>query len=321
MLTLQPAIIKDARPAYRPYRVAVSELRTITPHFVRVTFHGADLATFGTDRLDQRVKLVFPLEEGPAQGDLSSIGADDPEVIAAGTWYSLWRELPDDLRAPFRTYTVRAVRPELAEVDIDMVFHAEGGGPASRWLANATKGDEIILVGPDARSVDSGVGIDWHPGEATQHLLIGDETAAPAICAILEMLPEGRHAQAFVEVPHLDDALPLDVHDGINITWVARGTAPHGVNLDAAVRGWVAENPDIIRPALAASAQQVAEIDVDSELLWESPATAAAGFYGWLAGESAVIKSLRRFLVSETGIDRKRIAFMGYWRLGKAELQ
>jgi NADPH-dependent ferric siderophore reductase len=44
-------------------------------------------------------------------------------------------------------------------------------------------------------------------------------------------------------------------------------------------------------------------------------------FYAWLAGESSVIKTLRRFLVSETGIDRKRVAFMGYWRLGKSEAQ
>jgi NADPH-dependent ferric siderophore reductase len=32
-----------------------------------------------------------------------------------------------------------------------------------------------------------------------------------------------------------------------------------------------------------------------------------------------VIKRLRRFLVSEVGIDRRQVAFMGYWRDGRAE--
>ena len=36
--------------------------------------------------------------------------------------------------------------------------------------------------------------------------------------------------------------------------------------------------------------------------------------------EAGVIKDLRRYLVRDVGIDRKQVAFMGYWRQGKAEL-
>lgn len=319
--TTEIAPAKDSRPAYRPYVVTVSALRSLSPHFVRVTFTAESLADFGVDGLDQRIKLVFPLDDGSARGRLCDVGADDATVIAEGTWYARWRALPDAERSPFRTYTVRAVRPALHEVDIDMVLHADGDGPASRWLSRAAIGDELILVGPDAHSVDSAVGIDWHPGDASELLLIGDETAAPAICSILESLPQGVVARAFVEVPSSADALQLDLPQGATITWLARGDGAHGSALDPAVRGWVADNPNVIRPALAAATQPIAEIDVDRELLWDSPADAEPGFYGWLAGESSVIKSLRRFLVSETGIDRKRIAFMGYWRLGKSELQ
>ena len=32
-----------------------------------------------------------------------------------------------------------------------------------------------------------------------------------------------------------------------------------------------------------------------------------------------MIKLLRRHLVSDLGIDRRSVAFMGYWRRGKAE--
>jgi NADPH-dependent ferric siderophore reductase len=43
------------------------------------------------------------------------------------------------------------------------------------------------------------------------------------------------------------------------------------------------------------------------------------GIYAWLAGEAGVIRALRRHLVSERGIDRRTVAFMGYWRIGRAE--
>jgi NADPH-dependent ferric siderophore reductase len=46
----------------------------------------------------------------------------------------------------------------------------------------------------------------------------------------------------------------------------------------------------------------------------------AMPFYAWIAGEAAVIKDMRRYLVRDVGIDRKQVAFMGYWRQGKAEL-
>ena len=68
------------------------------------------------------------------------------------------------------------------------------------------------------------------------------------------------------------------------------------------------------------------EVDVDAEILWEVPDTAPADanaahatLYAWLAGEAGVIKTLRRFLVSETGIDQRQVAFMGYWRAGRSE--
>lgn len=316
------APVKVARPAYRPYRASVVRLVRMTPHFLRVTFTGPEFDTFGTDGLDQRIKIMFPID---GHG-ISDFGTDDPETIADGTWYSRWRELPDAHRNPFRTYTVRAVRPEAREVDVDMVSHADSdpatSGPASRWLSRASVGDEVVIIGPDAGSIDSAVGIDWHPGAATQLLLAGDETAAPAICAVLESLPAGRRAQAFIEVPDAADRLPVALPSGCSITWLHRGDTPVGTTLDPAVRGWVADHLTLIRPALAASAQQLDDVDVDTELLWDSPAEEPDGhFYAWLAGEASAIKLLRRFLVSETGIDRKRIAFMGYWRAGRAEAQ
>jgi NADPH-dependent ferric siderophore reductase len=88
--------------------------------------------------------------------------------------------------------------------------------------------------------------------------------------------------------------------------------------------------------AAGAAGPEPDDVDVDRDILWETPArmdTAAisatknpdkpAGampFYAWIAGEAAVIKDMRRYLVRDVGIDRKQVAFMGYWRQGKAEL-
>ncbi len=262
------------------------------------------------------MKIVFPI----AGVGLSDLGADDEAAQLAGSWYDLWRGLPDERRNPFRTYTVRAVRPRLGELDVLFVDHGPGG-PAARGLASAGTGDEVLIVGPDARSIHSGIGIDWHPGGATELLLAGDETAVPAICAIVESLPAGVRARAFVEVPDAADALPVEATADVTITWLPREGASIGALLTPAVRQWVAANVDRVRPALAAVPVELDDVDVDLELLWDSPAEASRDFYAWLAGESGVIKGLRRFLVTETGVDRGAVAFMGYWRLGKSEAQ
>jgi NADPH-dependent ferric siderophore reductase len=311
MLTSPGGTVTDDRPAYRPYRAAVSSIRRLSPHFVRVTFACDEFCDFGTAGLDQRIKLLLPL---PGRG-VSDVGDH------GGEWYARWRELPEDERNPFRTYTVRAARPEQCEVDVDFAFHGDGG-PAARWVRDAAVGDELVLVGPDERSASSHVGIDWHPGSATHLLLAGDETAAPAICSVLESLPAGSSASAFIEVPETGDTLSPALPHGCSITWLGRDGAPHGSLLDPAVRAWVATHRELILPTVLSRPQPLADIDVDVELLWDAPEEkAGSDFYAWLAGEAATIKSLRRFLVSETGIDRSRVAFMGYWRLGKAEGQ
>jgi len=308
------AIEQDERAAYRPYRASVARIERLSPHFTRVTFTAEEFRFFARHGLDQRVKLVFPIA-----GRIGDLGLDDPAVVIGGGWYSLWRSLPDGQRNPFRTYTVRSIRPESRELDIDFVVHGDGrasDGPASRWLHSACVDDELVIVGPDARSLDSGIGIDWHPGSATELLLVGDETAAPAICSILESLAPHMRARAFIEVPTAADAQRIDTAADVSVTWIARGDR----GLEHVVRSWAADSR-VYEPAIARSPQELADIDIDVDLLWDSPADSPGEFYAWIAGESTTVKSLRRFLVSELGVDRGRVAFMGYWRLGKSEAQ
>lgn len=301
------------RPAYRPYVAVVKTARRLSPHFARVTFTCPDFADFGTDRRDQRVKLVLP----GADGRLCDIGQHDPEAIDNGEWYTRWRDLPEDERMPFRTYTVRRIDPEALELDIDFVVHHDAG-PAGTWAESAAVGESILVVGPDARSADSAQGIDFHPGTAQRLLLAGDETAAPAICAILEGLGPGFVVDAFVEVPTIDDALPVGP-GALPVTWLAREDRPHGEALIEAVEAWAAGSRAVLERAAAPRPQELEDIDLDVDLLWDSPADGEGEFYAWIAGESQTVKTLRRLLVQGHGVDRKRVAFMGYWRDGQVE--
>ena len=71
-------------------------------------------------------------------------------------------------------------------------------------------------------------------------------------------------------------------------------------------------------PAAAPADPALPDVDVDADVLWETADT-DGGFYAWIAGEAAVVRDLRRCLVAEHGVDRRSVAFMGYWRQGRAE--
>lgn len=328
MLTSVAEAPRRDRPAYRNFAVTVARVERRSPTFVNVTFAGDDLADFGTAGLDQRVKVVLPLE---STGFASFPDGED--------WYTQWRELPGELRNPFRTYTVRAVRPEEREVDIVFACHGDVG-PASAWAGRAEPGDEIVLIGPDEYGSGRTAGIDWRPGDVGTLLLAGDETATPAICAILESLPEDSVGAAFLEVPESGDALEVRAPEGVDVRWLARdggthaaGSAgrqvEHGALLAPAVRDWVVRHLADLGVTRAGGDESAAALaaaeraDLPDTPLWDVPAGQSldGACYAWLAGEASVITGLRRFLVREAGLDRRQVAFMGYWRRGRAELE
>ncbi|MDP9867801.1 MULTISPECIES: siderophore-interacting protein [Streptosporangium] len=291
---------------YCAFHVRVLRTLRLSPSFLRVTFAGEELSAFADNGFDQRIKLILPLPDGgfTPLGD----GAD---------WYQRWRALPPELRNPIRTYTVRAVRPRRCELDVDFVLHGDAG-PASRWATHAAPGHRAVVVGPNAACPGPTGGQEWAPpAGATRLLLAGDETAAPAIAAIAESLSGDVRATVLLEVPERADALPLDVRPGVEVTWLPREGARHGELLVPAVREAVAG----ITPAGGEAADPLEDVDVDAEILWEIPQPSGRdGLYAWLAGEAGVVKLLRRHLVQEAGVDRSSVAFMGYWRLGRAEI-
>jgi NADPH-dependent ferric siderophore reductase len=285
-------------PAYRPFAVHAARVQRLSPAFVRITFAGRDLDEFGSRGADQRIKVLLP---HPSSGLADCPGGDD--------WYGEWRALPPGRRNPIRTYTVRAARPAQREVDVDFVLHDGATGPAALWAQSCAIGSEVVLIGPNARFPGDTGGVEWRPPAGTPDLLLaGDETAVPAICAITEQLPADATGQVLLEVPSGEDVLDLRAPAGIRLRWLPRGTRRRGELLRAAVldavptegRGEAPPEPD------------------DEATLWEVPDSPAAARYVWLAGEAAVVTGLRRSLLRDAGLDRSSVAFMGYWRAGRA---
>ncbi|MCC9197055.1 siderophore-interacting protein [Arthrobacter sp. zg-Y820] len=329
------------------FDVEVRRVQRLSGNFQRITFAGPCLAEFGVQGQthDLRIKVVVPSVD--AAGQPIAV----PEFDCSDTsWYRNWLQLDAGVRGSMRTYTVRAARCVGAdpEIDVDFVLHFDEqgkGGPASSWAAAAQPGDKVSIIGPNAAhciTAESYGGIEWRPGMARHILLAGDETAVPAITAILESLPADITGHALLEVPADSDMQPVVTDSSVQVTWLSRGARPHGELLEAAVRnavalpGWASVEGAPVPPRQEIARQEIEDVNVDEAILWETPQrlTAAAvkatpnpltpsgalPFYAWIAGEAAVVRGLRRYLVSEAGIDRKQVAFMGYWRSGRAEL-
>ncbi|MGW0609569.1 siderophore-interacting protein [Streptomyces sp. NPDC002788] len=271
---------------FRFFSLQVVRTRRLGPSLVRVTFAGPDLHAFHSDGRDQSLSLFLPHP-----------GQPEPVVpLELGDgWWQGWRELPDDVQAVMRSYTLRALRRDPDEIDVDFALHGiEPGadvqaGPASRWAAGAAAGDRVLLLGP---AVADNRAIRFRPPEDTDLVVVwGDETALPAASAIVESLPAGTRARVWLEVPHAGDIQDLPTEADAEITWLVReerGAAGSPMTLDA---------------------------------LREARFPAAERPYVWIAGESGCVKELRRHFVRERGIDRRRVTFVGYWRRGVSEEQ
>ncbi|MEV6560164.1 siderophore-interacting protein [Nocardia sp. NPDC051756] len=201
---------------------------------------------------------------------------------AGENWFAEWRAADPEVRAVMRAYTAREHRPETGELDIDFVPHADGG-PASRWAAQAQPGDRVTILGP-ADSNNRSVAFR-PPVDAGCVLIAADETALPAATSILESLPAGTVAKVWIEVPHKADRRELRTQADAEITWLVHDERERG---------------------------RIVQAIQDAALPHQRP-------YAWIAGESGVVRALRRHLVGERRIPKADVTFRGYWRLGATE--
>ncbi|MBL0885012.1 siderophore-interacting protein [Myceligenerans indicum] len=172
-----------------------------------------------------------------------------------------------------RTYTIRRARRE--SWDVDVVEHGEGyGGP---WAGRVRPGDEVSFLGPGGGYAPS--------ADAAWHLLVGDESALPAIAAACEALPPSARAHVFVEVAGPQEEQELVSEADLQVTWVHRGDGP----------------------GLAGSVRAA----------HDSGALPGGVPHAFLHGEAGCVRELRRWARAELGIPRELLSASGYWKRGR----
>ncbi|MFK2879448.1 siderophore-interacting protein [Rhodanobacter hydrolyticus] len=235
--------------------LAVARVERITPHMQRVTFGGAELRGFHSAAPDDHVKLFFPNRHGELV---------PPSLGAQGLEFPSGRE-----PSPMRDYTPRHHDAARGELVIDFVLH--GDGPAARWAEQAAPGQWIAAGGPRGSHVIA--------NDFDHYVLVGDETALPAISRWLEEMPPGMHATALIEVPEIADRQTLFSQARVDIQWFGRDAAEGG------------------------SLEQA---------LHELPAIEGDRFW-WIATESDRARTMRQSL-EQRGIPKDWIKATGYWK-------
>lgn len=237
------------RVRHQPRRrtLTIKAIDKIAAHMVRVTLTG-DLEGFLSLGFDDHIKLFF------ADGTLDAAGA--PNTIN-------------------RDFTPRRHDAAANILEIDFALH--DAGPATRWAAHAKPGDALNVGGPRGSFIIP-TDFDWH-------LLVGDETALPAISRRLAELPAGVRALVIGEIDGPADEIAFATKADATVIWAHRNGTAAGVS-------------DVLAKKLATL---------------KFP---AGDYYAWVACESLIAKALRQQLIAEHGANSKWMRAAGYWRRG-----
>lgn len=261
--TFQKRYVRHGEFEYHPLQV--KERAQITPRYVRITLTGPAVSSLYFQSPDDDVRVLIPLDLDAVPGEIRV--QFQPEYTV---------EYPDD--APpyeIKAYTIRRYDLVNQEIDIDIAIHNQGHGVV--WAQNAMPGQTVLVAGAWGSFI--------YEGEMDHIVLIGDETALPAIGHWIEHLKAPTSATVIAEVLNEQEHLEFRSADGVDVHvhWVHRGGAQPG-------------NNDLLENAVRE------HIPLISNCLY------------WGAGESTTLRGIRRFLVNELGVHRKAIQLGGYWK-------
>lgn len=243
--------------------LTVVRTENLTAHMRRITLAGSDLESFVSPAHDDHVKLFFPAP-GDTHPVLPTLGKGANPI-----------EYAEGARPVARNYTPRRYDPVKGELEIDFVLH--GDGPASSWAAQAAVGHTLGVGGPRGSMVVP-LGFDWY-------VLVGDQTALPAIARRLEQLPAGARAMAVIETVDDGEQVALESQAQVEVHWVGRNGRSGALLLE--------ELQAIALPQ-----------DGDG--------------YVWVACEHAQVKSLRSHFI-DAGVPKQHLHVASYWKHGAAE--
>ncbi|MFE4217864.1 siderophore-interacting protein [Streptomyces sp. NPDC056844] len=246
-----------------------------SPHFMTVTLGGEDVQHLERSGFDQAGRLFF------ADPD------DDAAEVFLPTserWILQLTLQGGKQRPRVRTYSIRRFRPEASAFDIEISLHEvdRSAGPGTRWALAAEPGTKVAFL-DEGHSYAPATGAAWQ-------LLVGDESALPAILAVLEQSAADLPAEVFLEVPSPEDIRgDLQAPPGSVVHWLPRtdaGAKPGALALDAVKQARLPEGR----------------------------------FYAFTAGESSLATGVRRHLVGERRVAKSDISFRGYFSHGRAGL-
>jgi NADPH-dependent ferric siderophore reductase len=242
-----PQIVR-VRHELKRRKLTVASVERMPPSMVRVALRGDELQGFTSLGFDDHIKVFFPADAG------------------------------SDVRgAPaMRDFTPRWFDAANGELWVDFFLHA--AGPAATWAAHAQVGQTLEIGGPKGSAVIALEGID-------AHVLIGDETALPAISRRLEELPADSRALVVIETEADTQQATLATRAAVEDVWVPRS---HGGEVGT---------------------QKV--VDTLRGLKFPPGRT-----FFWVAMESHAARTLRNYLRNERGIDKRWIKAAGYWQRG-----
>lgn len=236
----------------------------VTRHMRRVVLAGERLDRFAEGGL--HVRLLFP-PKGRALV-WPRLGGDGCPV---------WPDGADAVTA--RVYTLRHVDLEAGEVFIDIFRHDGDATPGSDFALTARPGDRVGMTGPGGGGVPA----------ASALLLLGDETALPAIARILAALPASATARAVIEVGGTEDRQPMPSAASVSLEWMYRGAGQPGGT------GRLADVLDRL-----------------------APEDLAPDTFVWAGCEFEDFRRMRRRLRSDWKLPRDRHLVVAYWRKGAA---
>lgn len=187
------------------HHLTVVDVETVTPLMRRVKFACDDVSPFIGGHM--HVRLMVPPQGRPPVW---------PTYRANGR--IAWPDGEDRLLV--RVYTIRHVDIERRQLWVDVLLHQAEGvkTPGADFALTARPGQRLALLGPGGGDIP----------DASTMLLVGDETALPAIARIAAEAPAGSRLQAIVEI--MDEAEQQSLHSAGNLTieWLHRRTYPAG---------------------------------------------------------------------------------------------
>jgi NADPH-dependent ferric siderophore reductase len=236
----------------------VESAEQITPALVRIVLGGEGLSGFEVpDATDTYVNIALPPAGAPYDGVFSPAEVKETQ--------------PKELWPVRRRYTVRDW--DGTRLTIDFVVHGDHG-VAGPWAAKAAPGDVLVFEGP---------GSGYRPDpEADWHLLVGDESALPAIAASLEAVPAGRPAIVRLVCDGPAHEIPLPCPGDLDLQWLHRSGTDGDVDL------------------LAGSVAAV-----------EFP---AGRVHAFVHGEADEVRAIRKHLLTDRGLARADLSCSPYWR-------